>query len=55
MWPIAAVHGFGTGSDSGFAWMLGIDAVCVGSVLLAIAWRWSRVSPTSWRQVAANG
>ena len=55
MWPIAVVHGFGTGSDSGFAWMLGIDAVCVGSVLLAIAWRWSRVSPTSWRQVAANG
>lgn len=55
MWPIAVAHGFGTGSDSGFAWMLGIDAVCVGSVLLAIAWRWSRVSPTSWRQVAANG
>ncbi|TMC27724.1 MAG: ferric reductase [Chloroflexi bacterium] len=55
MWPIAVIHGFGTGTDRGFAWMLGIDAACVGSVLAALAWRWSRVPPTSWRQVPANG
>jgi sulfoxide reductase heme-binding subunit YedZ len=55
MWPIAVIHGVGTGTDRGFAWMLGIDAACVGSVLAAVAWRWSRVSPTAWRQVAANG
>jgi sulfoxide reductase heme-binding subunit YedZ len=55
MWPVAVIHGFGTGTDRGFAWMLGIDAACVGSVAAAAAWRWSRVPPTSWRQAAANG
>jgi len=55
MWPIAVIHGFGTGTDRGFAWMLGIDVLCIGSVTAALAWRWNRVSPTSWRQVASNG
>ena len=38
-WPIAVVHGIGTGSDTTFLWMLAIDAACVLSVLAAVAWR----------------
>lgn len=38
-WPIALVHGFGTGSDSSATWMWAIDAGCVISVLAAVAWR----------------
>jgi sulfoxide reductase heme-binding subunit YedZ len=53
MWPIAVVHGIGTGTDPQFWWMLAIEAVCVGSVVAAVAWRVSRVTPNSWRQVTA--
>ena len=38
-WPIAVVHGLGTGSDSRFGWMLALDAVCTAAVIAAIAWR----------------
>ena len=51
MWPIAVVHTIGTGTDPRFAWMLAIEAICVGSVVAAVAWRWTRVSPTAWRQI----
>jgi methionine sulfoxide reductase heme-binding subunit len=52
MWPIAVIHGIGTGTDPRFAWMLAIEAVCIGSVVAALAWRVSRVPPTAWRQLA---
>lgn len=51
MWPIAVIHGIGTGTDPRFAWMVAIEAVCIGSVVAALAWRVSRVAPTGWRQV----
>jgi methionine sulfoxide reductase heme-binding subunit len=35
-WPIAAVHGWGTGTDSGSGWVLAIDAVCVLAVVIAV-------------------
>jgi predicted ferric reductase len=38
-WPIAVVHGLGTGSDRRFGWMLAIDAGCTAAVIVAIAWR----------------
>ena len=50
MWPIALIHGIGTGTDPRFVWMLAIEVICVGSVASAILWRWSRVSPTAWRR-----
>lgn len=50
MWPIALVHGIGTGTDFRFSWMLFIDGVCVTAVLLAVLWRMTRPSPTSWRE-----
>ncbi len=50
MWPIAVIHGIGTGTDPRFAWMLAIEAACIGSVVAALAWRVSRVVPTGWRR-----
>jgi methionine sulfoxide reductase heme-binding subunit len=50
MWPVALIHGIGTGTDRRFSWMLFIDGVCVAAVLLAVLWRTGRGSPTSWRQ-----
>jgi sulfoxide reductase heme-binding subunit YedZ len=50
MWPVALIHGIGTGTDRRFSWMLFIDGVCVAAVLLAVLWRAGRGSPTSWRQ-----
>jgi predicted ferric reductase len=41
-WPIAVVHGLGTGSDTTQAWMLALDFVCVGAVLVAITGRVAR-------------
>ena len=38
-WPVALVHGLGTGSDAKQGWMLILTAVCVVAVLLAIVWR----------------
>ena len=53
MWPIAVIHGIGTGTDQQFAWMLAIEVACVGSVVAAVAWRFGRIAPTAWRQVPA--
>jgi sulfoxide reductase heme-binding subunit YedZ len=41
-WPVAVLHGLGTGSDAGEPWLLVVDAVCVGSVLAAVVWRAGR-------------
>lgn len=38
-WPIALIHGFGTGTDSPAIWMWAIDAACVIAVLSALSWR----------------
>jgi methionine sulfoxide reductase heme-binding subunit len=38
-WPVALLHGIGTGTDSTALWMLVIDIVCVAAVLSALAWR----------------
>jgi sulfoxide reductase heme-binding subunit YedZ len=54
MWPVAVIHGIGTGTDPRFAWMLAIETACVGSVVAAVAWRVSRATPTAWRQVTTT-
>jgi methionine sulfoxide reductase heme-binding subunit len=38
-WPIALLHGLGTGSDARTSWMLLLTIACVGSVLIALAGR----------------
>jgi methionine sulfoxide reductase heme-binding subunit len=35
-WPLAVVHGLGTGSDAGSAWLLVLTALCGLAVLAAI-------------------
>jgi sulfoxide reductase heme-binding subunit YedZ len=35
-WPVALLHGLGTGSDAKTGWMIVLTAVCVGSVVLAV-------------------
>jgi hypothetical protein len=38
-WPIALMHGLGTGSDTHQRWMLAIDVVCILIVVAATLWR----------------
>jgi DMSO/TMAO reductase YedYZ heme-binding membrane subunit len=38
-WPIAVLHGLGTGSDASLSPVLAIDALCTAAVLTAVAWR----------------
>jgi sulfoxide reductase heme-binding subunit YedZ len=38
-WPIAFVHGLGTGSDGRVQWVIALDALCLGAVVAATGWR----------------
>jgi sulfoxide reductase heme-binding subunit YedZ len=38
-WPIAVLHGAGTGTDAFSAWLLALQAACVIAVLGAIVYR----------------
>jgi sulfoxide reductase heme-binding subunit YedZ len=38
-WPVAVLHGLGSGTDALADWMIAIDLVCVGAVLIALAGR----------------
>lgn len=38
-WPLAMLHTIGSGSDAKATWMLAIDVICGGAVLLAVVWR----------------
>ena len=55
-WPLALIHGLGTGSDVRASWMLALDVVCVAVVIAAV---WVRVRmteyPTTAGRVAAAG
>ena len=39
-WPVAILHGLGTGTDTKVWWMLALTATCVGAVLMAV---WVRI------------
>ncbi len=41
-WPVAVLHGLGTGSDTKVWWMLALTGVCVGAVTIAMLVRISR-------------
>jgi predicted ferric reductase len=55
-WPLALIHGLGTGSDVRRSWMLALDFICVAVVLGAI---WIRVRfaeyPTTAGRATAAG
>lgn len=38
-WPVALMHGLGTGSDRGTWWLWAITMTCVAVVLAAVVWR----------------
>jgi methionine sulfoxide reductase heme-binding subunit len=44
-WPMAVVHGWGTGTDSGSAWLLAVNALCMLAVAAAIGVRLLTPSP----------
>lgn len=41
-WPVAVLHGIGTGSDTKVAWMLALTALCVAAVVVAAGLRFGR-------------
>lgn len=40
-WPVALLHGLGTGSDSGRLWLWALAAISTFTVALAVSWRLS--------------
>ena len=48
-WPVAVVHGLGTGTDTPSTWMLALTAACILAVLLAAATRSAAGWPSQWR------
>jgi sulfoxide reductase heme-binding subunit YedZ len=38
-WPIALIHGLGSGTDRGTGWFLAIAVVCAATVMAAVGWR----------------
>jgi sulfoxide reductase heme-binding subunit YedZ len=40
-WPVAWLHGLGTGTDGGQLWLRLIAAACAATVVAALAWRLS--------------
>jgi sulfoxide reductase heme-binding subunit YedZ len=56
-WPIALVHGLGTGSDARVGWMVALDVVAVVAVCVAVCWRlaatWRPGVASQWGAVAA--
>jgi hypothetical protein len=53
-WPVALVHGWGTGSDTKTAWMLAITLGCAGAVLASVAWRAATAGPAHARARRAS-
>ena len=39
LWPVALVHGLGTGTDAGSLWMDAVAVTCAAAVAAAVAWR----------------
>jgi Ferric reductase like transmembrane component len=56
-WPIALMHGLGTGSDAREGWMVALDLLALVSVFAAVCWRlavtWQPGLPSRWGAVAA--
>lgn len=38
-WPIAVLHGFGTGTDAWSVWLFALQAACIAAVLAATGYR----------------
>jgi sulfoxide reductase heme-binding subunit YedZ len=56
-WPVAVLHGIGTGTDRAALWMIVIDVVCIVAVGVALVWRTLAAPPdplADERRVAAD-
>jgi sulfoxide reductase heme-binding subunit YedZ len=53
-WPIALVHGLGTGTDARVGWMQVVTVICVASVVAAVLWRVAANRATSGLRAAAT-
>lgn len=53
-WPVAVLHGLGTGTDTKVWWMLLLTAVCVAAVVVAACVRIAQTEdmPAAWRTPA---
>jgi sulfoxide reductase heme-binding subunit YedZ len=54
-WPIAFLHGLGTGSDTRVRWSLLLSIACLAAVVAAVAWRLSTARGTPVAQRAGLG
>lgn len=54
-WPVALVHGLGTGSDARFGWMQAVSVACIVTVLAAVASRLTRSGARPARRALAGG
>lgn len=45
-WPVAVLHGLGTGSDTTTRWVLLLTLACVGAIACLIAWRLAQGWPS---------
>jgi len=54
-WPIAFVHGLGTGSDSQRTWMLVLDSACLVAVVGSLWWRLAARRPAQPRFLLGAG
>lgn len=54
-WPIAFVHGLGTGSDSQRMWMLVLDSACLVTVVSSVWWRLVARRPAQPRLLLGAG
>jgi sulfoxide reductase heme-binding subunit YedZ len=41
LWPVALLHGLGTGTDNGTVWLWAVSLTCAATVLAAVGWRLS--------------
>lgn len=41
LWPMAVLHGLGTGSDAATVWFRALSLACVAAVVVAVGWRTS--------------
>src|SRR5205807_8424001 len=48
-WPVAVLHGLGTGTDTKLWWMLALTAACVAAVAVALLVRIGRSQPSGIR------
>jgi len=52
-WPIALVHGLGTGTDARLAWMQVVAVACIAAVAAAVLWRVAAERATAGLRTAA--